>query len=257
MSVFTEDGQTKDTTQDQAEATQGETQTSFLAQLVEAKGENWKDPEVLAKGKLESDKYIQELERQIAELKEDVTKEDYAAKILQEIRDKATAPNTVNQSLPKDNNVGTEQEGTPQPTLSEEDLKSLVEKTLLEREAKATVDQNLSTVEKELEAKFGTEASSVVKAKAEELGVSLKRLEEIAKESPTAFFALIGEKRQVSNPMVTGTVRTEGANFTQSTERDWNYYQKLRRENKSLYYTPKIQRQLMEDKQRLGAKFGL
>jgi hypothetical protein len=257
MSIFTEDGQTTDTTQDQAEAQQGETQASFLAQLVEAKGENWKDPEVLAKGKLESDKYIQELERQIAELKEDVTKEDYAAKILQEIRDKATASNTVNQSLPNDNNVGTKEEGTPQPTLSEEDLKSLVEKTLLEREAKATVDQNLSTVEKELEAKFGTEAGSVVKAKAEELGIGLAKLEEIAKESPTAFFALIGEKRQPTSTMLSGTVRTEGANFTQSTERDWSYYQKLRRENKKLYYTPKVQRQLMEDKARLGDKFGL
>lgn len=257
MSIFTEDGQTTDNTQTQVEATQGETQTSFLAQLVEAKGDNWKDPEVLAKGKLESDKYIQELERQIAELKEDVTKEDYAEKILQTIKEKAAASNTAPQSSPNNNNVGTGQEGTPQPTLSEEDLKSLVEKTLAERETKATVEQNVATVEKELEAKYGTEAGSVVKAKAEELGISLARLGEIAQESPNAFFALIGEKRQPINPMVSGTVRTEGVNFTQSTDRDWAYYQKLRRENKSLYYTPKIQRQLMDDKKRLGDKFGL
>jgi hypothetical protein len=41
-----------------------------------------------------------------------------------------------------------------------------------------------------------------------------------------------------------------------SAERDWSYYQKLRRENQSQYYTPKIQRQLMEDKKRLGDRFG-
>ena len=57
--------------------------------------------------------------------------------------------------------------------------------------------------------------------------------------------------------MVQGSVRTEGVNMQASTERDWSYYQKLRRENKNTYYTPKIQRQLMEDKVRLGDKFGL
>ena len=57
--------------------------------------------------------------------------------------------------------------------------------------------------------------------------------------------------------MVQGSVRTDGVNMQASTERDWSYYQNLRRENRNLYYTPKIQRQLMEDKSRLGSKFGM
>lgn len=256
MSIFNA-GQTTDQTTTQATDQQTPTQSSFLQKLVEAKGEQWKDPEVLAKGKLEADNYISELERQLEELRQDTGKQDFAKQLLEEIQKKATAPNTVTESLPNNDNVGTKSEGTPQPNVSEEDLKSLVEKTLVEREAKATVEQNLATVEKELEAKFGTEASSVVAKKAQELGMSLKRMEEIASESPTAFFALIGEKRQVINPLGNGTIRTEGANFSQTNERNWAYYQKLRRENKSLYFTPKIQQQLMEDKRRLGDKFGL
>jgi hypothetical protein len=57
--------------------------------------------------------------------------------------------------------------------------------------------------------------------------------------------------------MITGSVRTEGVNMQASTERNWAYYQKLRRENKNLYYTPKVQQQLMDDKMRLGDKFGV
>lgn len=258
MSIFTENGQTTDETQTTPEAEENQTNGSFLDRLVEAKGENWKDPEVLAKGKLESDNYIKELERQIAELKADVTKEDYAEKILQTIQKKAAESDTAPDSLPKNNNVGTNEEGTPQPNLSEEDLKSLVEKTLLERESKATVEQNLATVEAELSERYGTEAKATIVAKAKDLGMSLDRMEEIAKESPTAFFALIGEKRNsVSLSMAGGSIRTDGENFAKSNDRDWQYYQNLRKTNKSLYYTPKVQQQLIEDKRRLGNKFGL
>jgi len=41
-----------------------------------------------------------------------------------------------------------------------------------------------------------------------------------------------------------------------STERDWSYYQKLRRENRNMYYSAKTQQQMFEDKARLGDKFG-
>ena len=36
------------------------------------------------------------------------------------------------------------------------------------------------------------------------------------------------------------------------TTRDFAYYQRLRRENKSQYYTSKIQKQLLEDRLKLG-----
>lgn len=256
MSVFSEEAQPNAPQETEQTTETTEPTESFVAKLVEAKGENWKDPEVLAKGKLESDRYISELEAQLNQLREDLKKEDYAEKILQEIRNKATDTNTVNQSLPNNDTVGTAQDDTPQSSLSEEDLKSLVEKTLTEREMQSTVTQNLKVVDEELVKQYGTEAQKTVAKKAEELGISLDRMKEIASESPTAFFALIGEGKKNFNPMVNSSVRTEGVNLQPSTERDWNYYQKLRRENRDLYYTPKVQQQLMQDKLRLGEKFG-
>ena len=56
--------------------------------------------------------------------------------------------------------------------------------------------------------------------------------------------------------MISGSVRTEGVSMQPSTERNFDYYQKLRRENRNLYYSAKMQQQMFEDKSRLGDKFG-
>lgn len=257
MSVFTEGTATEQTTQPEQQTTETTPpQDSFVAKLVEAKGENWKDPEVLAKGKLEADNYISELERQLNQMREDMSKQDYAKSLLDQLQNKAAEPTTAKTAMPNNNNGGTT-DGNTNPNLSEDDLKSLVEQTLTAREQENTVKQNLAVVDQELEKSFGTDAKAVIQKKAEELGMSLQRMQDIAAESPTAFFALIGEPKKSFNPLVQGSVRTEGVNMQVSTERDWSYYQKLRRENRNLYYTPKIQRQLMDDKMRLGEKFGL
>ena len=254
--VFTDSAATAQTEQT-TEQTQPETspQESYVQKLVEAKGENWKDPEVLAKGKLEADGYIKTLEDQLAQMREDRKKQDYQAQILEQLQNKATESTAVNNGVPNNNG-----DINPQNTtagIDEETLKSLVEQTLSQREKDNTVQQNLSQVDKELESSFGTEAAATVQKKAQELGMSMDRLRDIAAESPSAFFTLIGQPQKTFSPMVQGSVRTEGVNMQASTERDWSYYQKLRRENRNLYYSPKVQQQMFQDKARLGEKFGI
>lgn len=262
MSIFDEEqsGSTQPQgTQTTAETTQQETQPqdSYLQKLVETRGDNWKDPEVLAKGKLEADAYIKNLEDQLAQMREDLGKQDYASQLLQQLEGKATAPtNEKPLASNNDNNGGTNTEGNTNLAVSEDDLKSLVEKTLTERENQATANQNISTVDAALQETYGTEARNVLVNKSQELGISLARMQELAAESPSAFFALIGEKQQTFKPITQGSVRTESVNMQTSSERNWSYYQKLRKENRNLYYSPKIQQQLMEDKMRMGDKFG-
>lgn len=256
--VFTDQAAT--TQQDQVQNENvGETtepvQESFLDKLVKTKGENWKNPEVLAKGKLEADGYIKNLEDQIAQMREDMSKQDYSAQILEKLEDKAAASATA-QPQGSNNNGSVDPQNTTEG-VDEVTLKGLVEKTLTEREQASRVQENLSRVDQELSNSFGTEAAAKVQEKAEELGMSMERLRDIAAESPSAFFALIGEPQKTLNPMVQGSVRTEGVNMQASAERDWSYYQKLRRENRNLYYSPKTQQQMFADQQRLGDKFGI
>ena len=229
-------------------------QESFLDKLVQAKGENWRDPETLAKGKLEADGYIKNLEDQLASMREDIKKQDYQNEILTQLQNKATETSAVNPEVPNDNTSVNTQNTTG--AVNEEDLKSLVEKTLNQRELQAKVQTNLELVDKELEGSFGTEAKAQIEKKATELGMSIDRLREIAAESPNAFFALIGENKRPVDPIVSGSVRTEGVSMQPSTERNFEYYQNLRRENRNLYYSAKTQQQMFEDKARLGDKFG-
>jgi len=255
--VFTTDN-TATTQEDQNNETQGQEtpqQESFLDKLVQAKGENWRDPETLAKGKLEADGYIKTLEDQLSQMREDMKKQDYQAQILEQLQNKAAESTTANTVEPNNNGSINEQNTTG--VVNEETLKSLVEQTLTQREKDNTVQQNLTQVDMELDKSFGTEATATVEKKAKELGMSMERLRDIAAESPSAFFTLIGEPQKTFNPMVSGSVRTEGVNMQASSERNWEYYQKLRRENRNLYYTPKVQQQMFADQQRLGDKFGM
>ena len=254
--VFTDSAATKQPEQN-AEQTQTEAspQTSFLDKLVETKGENWRDPETLAKGKLEADGYIKNLEDQLVKMREDMKKQDYQADLLAQLQNKATETTTVNNGESNNNNGSIDTQNTT-GVVDEDTLKSLVEKTLTQREKNSTVQQNLSQVDKELESSFGTEAAATVKKKAEELGMSMDRLRDIASESPSAFFTLIGQPEKTFSPMVQGSVRTEGVNMQASADRNWSYYQNLRRENPNQYYSPKIQQQLIQDKMKMGDKFG-
>lgn len=254
--VFTDN--TATTQEDQNNETQVQenpSQESFLDKLVQAKGENWKNPEVLAKGKLEADGYIKNLEDQLTQMREDLKKQEYKNEVLDQLQTKAAESTAATNEVPNNNNSSTRDQNTT-ANFSEEDLKSLVEKTLGQRELEAKVNGNLQLVDKELEGSFGTEAKAQIERKAEELGMSIDRLRDIAAESPNAFFALIGENKRPVSPMVAGSVRTEGVNMQSSTERDFNYYQKLRRDNRNLYYSAKTQQQMFEDKSRLGEKFG-
>lgn len=236
----------------QDDANQG---ADWLSKIVEAKGEKFKDPQVLAKSKLEADEYIKNLETQLKELRDETAKQDYAAKLLETLQQNK-APPTNGNTVAAPNPTGGTTPSDTKPQLSEDILKALVEKTLTEREKASTASQNQRVVVETLAEKYGTNAKAHVETKARELGMSVERLEELAAESPNAFFTLIGEPRKEFTPIVKGSINTQSVAMQATPDRDWAYYQKLRRENKHLYYSPATQQQMFRDKARLGDKFG-
>lgn len=222
---------------------------SFVERLVKEKGEQWKDPEVIAKGKVEADNFIRELQTQIEEMRKDLGQQDYAKTLLTKLQEgKPQPPASGN---PDD--TGGSKSGDTKLDASE--LEAFIEQALTKREKQMTSTQRLSETEAKLEEMFGTEAAKVVQSKAQELGMSVARLQEIASESPTAFFTLIGqEQKQQSNTLPKGTLNTSAA-FTASSTRNNEFYQKMRREKPSEFWSVKVQRQMLEDRKGLGDKF--
>lgn len=238
MSIFSE------------EPNSGET-TSFLEKLVETKGEQWKDPETIAKGKLEADAHIAQLEAQLAGMREDMAKQEYAKELLAKLEGTEGQTSQASSS--------TQTSATSENTTSETvDLDKLLEEKLAAREAASKAEGNSKRVEEGLVKAFGTEARTVVQNKAKELNMSLSQLEGLAKESPDAFLRLVGADTAKKTPSITPTSNFNITPNENTTSRSWSDLQELRKTKPSEYWSPAVQNEIMrlqEEAKRSGGSF--
>ena len=246
MSIF---DQTTDQNTDKQAPLEGVT-ASFLERLVASKGEQWNDPEVIAKGKVEADDHIMSLEQQLKELREDLGKQDYSKQLLetlQQSKAQETPPAAVVQE-------GTQPAVTP---VEAETIESLVAQALQKRETTATSESNLALANASMVETFGTEAAATVQAKANELGMSLDSLRDLAAQSPAAFASLIGSAPVSQAGFAPRTSVNSAAAFQSNGDRDYAYYAALRKSDKERYYSPQVQREMLADRQKLGReRFG-
>lgn len=216
---------------------------SFLDRLVSEKGDQWKDPEALAKSHFHAQARIKELEEKVNGFSE----QDYAKTLLEQLQAKQ-AQEVVTPQTPEVAKTPSDAGSEDTNRLSPEDVESLLEKAISKRE-KAT------TVEVALRDKFGDNANVVVHDKAKELGLSIKKMQELAEESPQAFLRLVGEPEKMdTNKNFDSTLNSSsGFNSGNSTERNAAYYSKLRRSDRKTY--DRLQVQMFDDRVRLGDKF--
>lgn len=245
MSVFTESSDQSDTPVDQSQD-----QTSdWVTKVAQEKGEKFRDPNELAKGYAHAQDHIANLTRQIEEMREDLGKQDYMKEVLDRIGTQKAQP-SGEEGQPKTSS--TNDEGH-KPEVSVDQIKELITQTLTEQEAKNTADQNLRETDRQLEQAFGTEAKAKVQERAAQLGMSNERMKQLAEESPSAFMALMGEApRKETNHTSRSQVNTAGGFDQASNRKDWNYYQKLRRENAKLYYSPRVQNEMLAEREKQG-----
>lgn len=248
MSAFTEETNT------QGEATTTtEQSTNWLDKIVEAKGEKFRDPQELAKGYAHAQDYIKNLEAQNAELKQDVGKKDYMQEVLDRIDAQKAKPAAGESAV--DQNSGTDDTGN-QPGVSVEQIKGLIAETLTEQEAKNTATANLAEADRLLEASFGTDAPAKLRERANDLGMTVERMKQLAEESPTALMSLMGDApRKETNQIASSQVNTAGGFSEAGGKKNWEYYQKLRRENPKLYYSSKMQQEVFAARQAQGEGF--
>lgn len=226
-------------------------ESSFLEKMV-GEGKKFKDIEALARGKFEADNHIREITTTLDELREELARQDYAKSLLEHLDKGSDAGKESQPPLEKPSSSNTET-----TSQSASDLKALVEKVLTEKEKDRLYSQNVQTVTEEMERHFGDKSGQILRGKSQELGMSVEKLKEIAASSPTAFLQLIGinqSKKPTQATLPSSSVRSETFN-PNSQDRDFEYYQKLRKENRSMYYTPKIQNMMIQDRERLGSRF--
>lgn len=240
-------------------------QASFLATLVKEKGDQWNDPEVIAKGKIEADNHIKTLTEQIEEMRKAMAEQDYSKKLLETLQKENKVPGENGAGGQEGNQNQDPHAAKAQDTtgLGEDAIKTLVGQALTEQQQQAVKAANVKSVDEVMTSKFGKDAAKTVAAKAQELGIDVLKLQEIAEGSPQAFFRLVGvdgEDQQVKQAAFNQSSFTSGGNNPGggTGDRDWSWYQAQRREKGTAWlYSPKTQREMLSDKNRLGDRFGM
>lgn len=230
---------------------------SGVAELV-GEGKKFATIEELANGKLEADRFIEQLKRenqmmseQMAELEAKKTKE-YAVSDLMDAIKKA--------------NKQAEAEGNP--PISEDDLRKTVGEIMDGRLAEQTRAENRARANKAVLDKVNGDveaAKSYVAERAKELGMSVENLQRLSEDSPSAFQRLIDVKPTSGSQSVSAI---DGAANTASfdsrapqMEIDGHhtkaYYEKLKADLGPAKYwnDTKIRAQYTKDAMALGERF--
>jgi len=224
--------------------TQDEDQTVNLIDQLVGEGKKFQTVEDLAKGKAESDKFIEQLQLETKGLRDqlkDLEAKASKAQTLQEVLDKLKPA------------TNSSEDGSNQPTLNPDELKNLVKNFVSETEQEKSRQTNREQANAKLISKFqGDEAKAkeYLVGKARELGMPLKDLQALAETSPNAFSTLVGisqTPRPNSSPTGMGTVNTEAA-FNSSmgdpSRLTVEYYRDLKAKDSKLFWSTQVQQQL-------------
>ena len=221
-------------------------QINHLETLV-GEGKKFADVNALAKGKYEADTFIEQLKRENDELRRKAEKGMAIEDLYNAI--KTNPPASDGQPPLKPQDV----DKTASPPVVDEDL---IKTTLSKIEAERKAAENKTTVVAKLSEVWGNGVSENLRKASNELGISITDLEEMGKRSPQALFKLLGVENANRAPSGT-TAPTSTVNLpsTNNGVRTWQYYQRMKAQDRKLYDSPKVQVQMLKDAQTLKEKF--
>lgn len=221
---------------------------NYLEELV---GENkkFKTNDDLARGKAESDAFILKLQGELDGLRKDLTASTKLEQLLEKLQNTPPGGNTPS---------GESEGNDSAPKLDDHAIEQLVEKKLQDYERTNRTQTNVNAVKEQLlevlgKDNFGTKLKDRILA----LGLTEKQYLDLASTSPQAAIKLIaGERQQTQTYSIpSSSVSTERFVPSNGADRNFAFYEKLRKDNKSDYWSPKVQSQMHKDAQRLGEKF--
>jgi len=216
----------------------------FLAELV-GEDKKFKSVEDLARGKAESDRFITQLQNELAEARTEVQKRIALEELKTAILERETNGGQPN---------GQPIEDKP-ASVDANSIEELVSKKLADLETTKTKTANEAVVTETLNQLWGDNAATELKRVAADVGMSVKELGELGQRNPKALFKLIGVGNQpVPNG---GSVPRSSIHVDNSVngERNKKYYDKLKATDPRSYWDKKTQVAMMKDAMRLKESF--
>lgn len=216
-------------------------------------GKKYSSIEELAKGQINAEVFIDNLKRENGELRTDLQQRLSIEDMLS--RQQRTEPP---KQAPVQASDGTPPPQAPAPKI--EDLVSVIREINQEERQSDLKAANINAVSERLTELFGSpaDANKAVRARAQELGVSVDFFQSVAAQSPKAFFAQFGDLQPHSTPSPNvSSVNTLAFSAKKSEDQPDKYafYEKLRREDPRRYFSPTVQNQIMKHATEQGDSF--
>lgn len=219
-----------------------------LALLV-GEGRKYATVEALAEAYLNADQFVETLKEENAKFREERKKQMLLEEHLKRTTEVSTSSTQTTGAQSAANAAG----------LTEEQIARIVEQQISGRETAKTREQNLIEANRLMEEKFGERAKEIFRREANtpELVASYKKLAEVA---PKKFLALFTSEPSQTQQTSTGSTVNTGATqleFGGGVQPGTKaYYNKMRKENPSLYYSQATQLKMLEDAKNRERFFG-
>ncbi len=228
---------------------------NYLNEYV-GEGKKFKTAEDLAKSKFHADTYIPLLERRLDQyeadrlaMKKEIDTRQSIEEIVTNLMNKQT---TTTQPTTPESKV---ESVVTAPTLDPTKIDELVSTRINAWDTEKRQTANVAEVRGKLKERFGNSFAEVLKAKADELGVSPTFLNNLAKDHPSVLYKTLGLDQNVqavnNNPLTTTTRFAP----TGEKKRTWSYYQEMKKNNPDLYNNPRTALQMQRDAIELGDVF--
>lgn len=204
----------------------------------------------IARSKVESDMYIDDLKRRQDELRSDyetMSQQYKAGPKLEELLKKFEESNHQNSNTPG--------EGETKPEFDLTKIEELVSSRLTQHEQAKKEDENARKVEAKLIEHFGPNYQSVLKQQVDALGLDKDFVNGLARKHPEVLFKTLGITSEKKGETFQAPPQSSGTFNSSTPKRSWSYYQKLRDTDPRAYHSPKIQDQMFKDALTLGDSF--
>lgn len=209
-----------------------------VASTLVGDGKKFKTVDDLARAKIESDNFIEQLKRENAQARDEVKKAALADEQLEALRNEIKALREARGEPSRDHT---------NPALTIESVKSLVAETITQAERNRTASQNISEANDSMVKQHGSleAAAQAVKARASEVGMTVEALRDIAAKSPTAFAKIMGTEPPKSaeplSPNRVATERTPNPGGDAPAEGTKAYFDAILKRSRQEYFTPRVQ----------------
>lgn len=226
-------------------------QKDYLEELV-GEGKKFADARELARAKAEADAHIRRIEAENAafrdKLQQSKSIEDFMDQLRNQPIHRQEPPNHGDENEP--GNAGT--------SISVEQLDELVTRKLTEKQKKDQAEANMAWVQSQLQSKYGHNFGDRVLQVGRDIGMTKDDMNRLAAEKPKAFMKLIGDATAPAPTSRTSVpesrVNTEMSGMPSGT-RNYAYYQKLKRDNRKVYDSSRIQQEMHREALKQGAAF--